>query len=244
MGDKELLKKEVLDPDLIPHLSRGQKGGYIVRHPLYWSSIIGNPFEETEHNYIENQKFRNQKSDCDELLKTKKYVEFIYSVPEPTQIQWFYKLYKDIYRKLGENRYYSLLGEVLIDVEFHYLIKKIYSELIYYGSNPQKMMDINEMKLFKKLPYRIQIFRGVSSDTEIVLSNMNEFIGNSWTIDKEKSIWFSKRVDRKYKYILSTEISKNQVLSYFNRSSEGEILVDYTKLDFSKINFEEVNQDE
>jgi hypothetical protein len=167
-----------------------------------------------------------------------KFRDVIYRISKPQRINWFYENRKKIFRESGEKEYYLLLGEILTEIEFHYYNKESYSNLLYVGDT-LKMMSDDERELYDKLPECFTIYRGVNHKNEIITqSNFREFVGHSWSIDKEISIWFSKRFDLKSQVVLSIEISKDQVLSYFSERGEQEIFVDYSKLDYSKIKIE------
>lgn len=232
-------KKEQLDSELIPFLSEF-KGQYFVRHPLFWSKLSDNPFKKSESNFFENEIFRNNKKLYEEYLRLKNYGSVLFLISKPTRLDWFSKYYNEIYEECGEDEYYSMLEGLLTDVEFHHYTKHLYSELINIGSDPLKMMDEEDKIIFDELPDRFLIYRGISFNEKITRDNFKEFVGNSWTLDKNKSRWFSERTGQVYKVVLSIEISKNQVIFYFNSKGENEIFVDFKKLDYSKIIIEEL----
>jgi len=78
----------------------------------------------------------------------------------------------------------------------------------------------------------------------ILLSNFSRFVGNSWSIDNEKAIWFARDylMSGKNSYPLSTEITTEQVASYFIGRQEEEIFVCFEKLDFSNITIEKLDK--
>lgn len=98
--------------------------------------------------------------------------------------------------------------------------------------NKSFLMTRDELNYFNSLPGKLEVFRGVS-----IGRNPK---GLSWTHNKEKAIWFAHRFDKLSKngekgYVLSTIVSKKDILAYFNRG-EDEIVIDTLKLDKNSIN--------
>lgn len=234
------MEKEKLNPDLIPYIDQGTSDFCFIKHLLCWSHYSDSPDEESEWNTIMNLTYQKNQKRYNEYLESKDYKGILFVISQPLRMGWFYSHYKTIYKEIGEDEYYLILRGLLTDIEYHYFSKTVYSELFNIGKDPLKMMGEGERKLYDKLPERITIYRGINDKERITRNNFQKYVGNSWTLDKQKSIWFSNRLEQKYRVVLSTEISKSQVLSYFIIREEEEILVDYEKLDYSKIHIEEV----
>ena len=67
-----------------------------------------------------------------------------------------------------------------------------------------------------------------------------DFLGNSWTLDYEQALWFTDRkgfAPKEYPLVYGLTINKEDVLSYFSRGNESEILIDFTKIDIEKVEF-------
>jgi len=240
---KKSVKKEKLDLDLVPYLVDTGMGQYCLQHQFIWTMIPGSPFVKSESNQQLNECYRNIEKDYLKYLEQKDWENGFSLISLPIRTHWFIDNFQQIYDEIGEDRYYTLLGEVLVNVEYHNYTKVFYSHLLYIGKNPLKMMNKTERKLYDKLPDRFMIYRGISSKKKITSRNFKKFVGNSWTVDKERSIWFSTQWIlgiNEYPVVLSTEVSKNQVLSYFTRREEEEIFIDFEKLDYSKIEIEEL----
>jgi hypothetical protein len=87
------------------------------------------------------------------------------------------------------------------------------------------------------LPESFKVWRGVTADRT---RNEFEFLGNSWTLDYEQAFWFTDRSafgENEYPLIYGLTINKEDVLSYFSRCNESEILIDFTKIDIEKVEF-------
>ena len=87
----------------------------------------------------------------------------------------------------------------------------------YFKSADKKaLMDDEEYEYFENLPPSLTIYRGVTKNKK----------GLSWTLDYDKAVWFATRYEYDTPYVLKTEISKNDVLAYFSRRYEAEIVAD------------------
>lgn len=236
------LKKEQLLPELYRFLETHGKDTY-VRHILSWSHFPVNLFKKSENNTIVNQGYLEKKKMYDEYMNKKKYESILVLLDKQTRMWWFIQYYKKIYKDLGEEKYYKMLGENLTYVDNHDQVRKYYSKMISIGSNPHLMMSKKERKQFEKLPNTFTIYRGTSSNKKPSSSNIKKLLGNSWTNDKKISEWFSKNHSPKYrgsKYIiiLSYNVKKSEVISYFTDRKESEVFLDYTKIDLSLVNWE------
>jgi hypothetical protein len=241
--EKEFIEDSIEEQELLPELF-GHFSGSIdephMNHFLCPKVFSVNPIGVSFNNTRVNKWYLDNKKMYEKFLSEKDYGGVLVVITKPFRTSWFIKNHKKIFKDVGEKKYYELLCGVLTDVELHYYTKKSYSRIINIG-DPLNMMSKSERKMYDKLPETFMIYRGVSSDTKFTQNNINKYVGNSWTLDQEKSRWFSNRWYREYKVVFSMEISKSQVLSYFNGRNEKEIFVDYTKLDYSKINIEEIN---
>lgn len=83
------------------------------------------------------------------------------------------------------------------------------------ASNKQHLMDTDEFKYFLNLPDTFIVYRGVTPG-----HNPN---GLSWTQDLDKAKWFSNRFGNGY--VREGLANKEDVLAYFNRRDEEEIII-------------------
>lgn len=89
-------------------------------------------------------------------------------------------------------------------------------------ANKLYMMDESEIKVYNELPENIVIYRGVG--------NKKYKNGMSWTLNKEKAIWFSGRFNFDDKHVYQGIVSKQDVLVYTDQCNEQEIIVDPKKV--------------
>lgn len=238
------IPEEFLLPVLFLHLC--EIGGEThVRHFLVSSYYPVDPFSLSQSNSIVNQTFLSKKKIYDNYLKKKKYNDIFHLLDKHNRMEWFIDKYKLLYKDLGEKKYYKLLRENLVFVDNHDPYRKHYSKLIQIGKDPTLMMSSQEKKQFNKLPEQLKIFRGTSSDKKITKRNVRSLLGNSWSIDREISIWFSLKHSPKFrgsKYIilLTYTLPKSEVVSYFTDRNENEIFLDYTTIELDRITIEEI----
>lgn len=84
------------------------------------------------------------------------------------------------------------------------------------------LMDEDEYKFYKELPEEITVYRGTGKGARHLL-------GLSWTLDYNKAKWFATRWNKKG-VIYKGKIRKKDVLAYFSRRSESEVVIDVGKL--------------
>lgn len=94
-------------------------------------------------------------------------------------------------------------------------------EELFLSAEPVFMMSEEEMQTLNNLPDKITIYRGIGSE-----SNTK---GVSWSLDKSIAEWFSNRFQSDG-YVLTGQINKSDVLAYFNKRHEKEIVVPYNKI--------------
>lgn len=100
-----------------------------------------------------------------------------------------------------------------------------------------EMLMGDDYNTFVDLPETLIIYRGTAQG--------NNASAISWTIDKERAIWFYKKYDSKGT-VLEAKIKKEDVICYLDKTacSEKEVIVDYKKVfDIKELPKAEINQD-
>ena len=137
-------------------------------------------------------------------------------INKPYLLLWF----KLINEHLDEKDFAKLFAEIWVRSENPNCdVNVSLEECIEYfkKANKKYLMDKNEYKIFVELPETIHVYRGVSK-------NRNPK-GLSYTIDKEKAIWFQNRfADEKNKgFVIEKDVSKEKILAFFANRGEMEI---------------------
>ncbi len=155
-----------------------------------------------------------KKPDTETLKRNGKWHSFIFTHDRASRLQKFW----DHQNEIPDNQYWIILGEVLTDLEGSFINKDIILILLRLKKNPNQMMYEDEKKQFAKLPNTIPVYRGCRHD-------MIE--GLSWTTDNEKGLWFANRYAKLNPNVVlvSGDVPKDKVFSYFRRRGESEIIV-------------------
>lgn len=80
---------------------------------------------------------------------------------------------------------------------------------------------------FEELPEKVTIYRGIRDEKYIK--------GFSWTVSKDKGIWFAKRFDTDNQILLETVIDKKDILCYTDERDEKEVIINPKKLNIGNI---------
>lgn len=189
-----------------------------VAHPFFDSSFFMDYETHDMYNIFEDTYiFDKNRMFMEKLIKkeTSLYSIFI-MIRKPYQLTFF----KYVKEYLSEKDFAKLLISSWILTEFNSNDKNVTkNEFIswFKKANKYYMMDESEIKVFNDLPENITIYRGVG--------DRKYKNGISWTLDKEKAIWFSKRFDFHDKHVYQGTVSKNDILAYIDQCNEQEIIV-------------------
>ena len=81
-------------------------------------------------------------------------------------------------------------------------------------------LDDTDKQIYKNLPNKVKIYRGVGCEEKPNIENC----GLSWSINKNRGIWFG-RSGVKHGWLISGEVDKKDIISVFNGRNEYEVLV-------------------
>ena len=233
---EEILIKELADSIVI-----SDDTAY-VKHIFANTFYTSNPKAKTSENGRLNQLFRYKVREYQNCLKEGDYQEILMLIERPWRLNWVYEFRELIKSKLGVEGFYEIVADAYSDTENAFQNKSETVELFYYGNQPQLMMDADEKTFFDQLPNELKIYRGVYLNKK---DDKYDFLGSSWTLDYEKAKWFAERRgfrENEYPLVYSLNVHKEDVLSYFNRRNENEILIDYTKIDLDELEFIYTNE--
>jgi hypothetical protein len=125
--------------------------------------------------------------------------------------------------KFTDEEYWEELVNAYTSQDYKKIPYKVYHELFSANRpNREKLMDDEELKLFKKLPDQITIYRGGSKTEE-----KTKKYGVSWTLDKKIAEKFAnvKAIrDKKEMVVIEKTISKKDVVAYLISRKEEEII--------------------
>ena len=136
------------------------------------------------------------------------------------------KIFMEYADSFTDEEYWNELRIAYIQQNYKKIPYKIYKEL-FCSIRPKrdKLMDNEELKLLKKLPDEITVYRG-GSKTELKTKKF----GVSWTLDKNIAENFAnvKSIrDKKEMVVIEKIISKKDVVAYLISRKEEEIIYIY-----------------
>ena len=132
----------------------------------------------------------------------------------------------DIAKFLSKEEFSDLLGDAWVTSEYANLDENVTKKQLlklFKSADKSKLMSEDELETFENFEDEIVVYRGVGS------GNKNNIKALSWTTSFGKAKWFAERWGKGGK-IYSATISKENILAYFDRKNEDEVIVDFDKL--------------
>lgn len=212
----KLLEKE---EELLPELEPYRHTMYSITgftHPLFRGMIA----KEGCFAYI-NWQYRQVTKHLEKLRKEKKYLAAILMYDLPSLLDGFITEIEGA----DDKTFWTCLAAVWTNGEAPWANRKLFLQL-FNAPRPHReyLMDADERKTFKKLPDELTIFRGFGGDRGK---------GLSWTLDREKAVWFAKRfhaVHGRPGRIIEGVCNKVDVIAHFTSRKESEIVIDPEKV--------------
>jgi hypothetical protein len=205
---QKLLDKRVpLHPELVAHLESG--GVPMIRHPLIYS-IFHSDFQNAQVN----THFEWKKKEVAKARREKNWNNYIFLHERPYRLNAFL----DIEKKLTGNEYWKMLGEIWTDSENIYQNLFLWKKLL--GANRKGrcyFMDEDDREKFRALPNEIVVYRGCEPRNRD---------GLSYTTDRAKAEWFSRRLNKRGDDIVIEKlIKKADAFAFLGGRGENEIVL-------------------
>lgn len=214
-------KKEPLCDELKPYVARNRSFNFIS-HPL----IQEVPFIDPERCALINLRFEQKKKQLAIAKATGSWHTYVYLHERPYRFNAMMELF-DLGLVEGDKAKAELIGSVWIDSENIWQHQRQWKKLWSSLKQPQLAMDDDDLTPFKALPDMLEVWRGVRFKS----NNPN---GLSWTLDRDKAIWFAKRFTGGTPTLFSGMVKKEKVFAYFTGRSEQEIVVDPANIMYRK----------
>lgn len=212
----------------------------MVHHPFFTDWLVSGTDENNKPSfiqifYIDNLEDGADKAECERnLLRVcRLYEEFIDKgnsiqdiceyINEPYRMT-FLKLAKPYIEK---NEFDELLGDMWVQYGGNIDANITINEFVemFSKADKTKLMSKDEIEIFNSLPEEVTIYRGVSHHSA-------EANALSWTCNYDIAEWFATRYNNRLEalkmnkgYILKGKVKKEDILAYFNRREESEILI-------------------
>ena len=220
---KLMRKKEPLRSDLWAYLDHGTEAsdGLVLQHPLL--HLVGVKMEGAAwvNHLVQTAEEAAQRALADE-----RWLDYVLLHEPPYRVAVFAKLA----RKLSDAVYWKSLGELYIYTENIWQRKRQLARL-FASDRPHRkqLMSAYERRYLAGLPNRLTIYRG---------SQSKRIQGWSWTLDEKKAHWFANRWARLNfgkPHIATGKAKKSDVIAYFSRRKEKEIIIDPSKVKIVQI---------
>jgi len=198
-------KKAQLHPDLQGYV---EPDGYTINHPLVRAILL------PEWNHITNRVYLGKRRQIDQAVKQQAWTTYVALHERPYRVEALLELMNE-FGVAGEHLW-PVVGWLWSDTEGVTGWRAIWSEDPEYR---HLVMDEKERQAFDQLPPELTIWRGVN--------RQNAVLSFSWTLDREKAVWFAHRFADDNDPLLLAEgrVSKAHVLAYFAGRKEAEIVV-------------------
>lgn len=223
LEDTDLLKcKEIAKEFLLFDLEYSSIP--VIQHPFFNSPIVIDEENGNILNILENKNeyllaIKEMKNKID---KSKNYIQLLELITKPYKLVFF--KYTNEY--LNEKDFSKCLIDIWITDEYANQNTDVSKdELIKFFKKASKtfIMNKEEFNVFSTLNNNVTVYRGITD------YNKDNIRALSWTLDKEKAIWFANRFLGKG-YIYKAKINKEDILAYCDQRNEKEIILDYTRL--------------
>jgi len=211
------LKKEPLRPDLRKFLDQYGPLGATLRHPL----LVQQGVDEERAAWI-NWFIDYKQKKMERLREKGDWFGVLGGYETAFLVHGFVKEIEHF----DDATYWKALAEVWTMQEQLWPNRKLLLDLL-RSPRPKrdKLMTTSELRSHAKLPDTVNIHRGYVGQRGK---------GLSWTIDEDKAIWFAKRfamIEGQGKPRLISGVAKKiDVLAYFTRREEAEIVIDPEKV--------------
>lgn len=212
--------KEILYLFLMMDVEETEFSPLVVLHPIFESGVAcngeGNMVNILEAEGLEEIRNQTKKridkcksaSQCMLIMRKSYYLTFLKFTKEYMSSEDFSKLLRDAWiASEAPNQDVNVSQKTVLR-----WFKEATKELL---------MRNEDFSVYSKLPEQLTIYRGIGSK-----SRKN---GISWTLDKDKAIWFAKRFSSNG-YVLQGIAEKKDVLAFFNDRNEKEIIISPQKI--------------
>ena len=208
-------KREPLCAELQPYFypSSGAKGDFpVVKHPLLFSV----PHSDSMNAFL-NKQIEVRKEQARAHLASGAYESYVWMHERPFRLEAFL----EVYRKLSDSKYWKTLAHLWTDSENIYQNFEAWVAML-NAPRPSResMMEKDDREALAAMPKVIRVYRGCYGYNRH---------GLSWTIDKNRARWFSRRfapVRRSKPLVLVGDVPKSKVIAYLSNRGESEIIAD------------------
>ena len=180
----------------------------IIQHPLVIGDIGMMP-----NSYYNSQLIRKQER-LKEFEKDKEFESYLFLIEKPFRVKFFSELVKQNKIKKFSKKYWRILSSIWTDSENIFQNKELWDDLLKDKTNSHYFMNKKDLEYYNSLPNEFIVYRGY-----IHWEN-----GYSYTLDKDKAIWFADRFGQKG-IVKERLVRKEDIFAYTNSREEKEIII-------------------
>lgn len=202
---------------------------FFIQHPIFKERLVAKQVPKTEKNPVgiemidisipENlQEVKEMYRGLIDRLK--RAIDFFLVINKP-YLGLFFKL---VWTYLSKEDYTELLEHLWTSMEYPNADKNVSKEewiSFWKQANLDLIYSDEDKKLLDSLPDEFPVYRGLMQKAKKQAL--------SWTLDKDRAIWFAKRFGTHGKLYEAT-CNKKDILAYLSSRNESEIVVDWRKL--------------
>ncbi len=197
---------ETLHPDLVRYVQNGT-----VHHRLVIGPVTSDP------SHI-NQIFRYKKDTVAKAKAKRDWSTYVFRHERPYRLPALIAAAK---KGLKEKpfEFWALVGRVWRDSENIHQHLKDWKQLWETAIEGRRAcMSDEDIRIFDSLPEQIEVWRGTSHKRGVA--------GLSWTLDREKAVWFAQRFcsESRVPLLAKGTVEKDDVLTYLGERDEREII--------------------
>lgn len=221
-----------------------EKNNLNLRHfNVYEHSVLGSRY--CDYMDFENMVFINIHLLTLEFLNMSKFLKNIEDKKDlwlnQEYMRWLFSTHRRFYShvidllhirfdKIPKDKLWDMFKYIWVDSEYLLNTQLEKNELLdFFSLNSSINEDLSKLKATNSYcneDNSLTIYRGESSKSNSYKRAL------SWTLSKEKAIWFAERFDNDEPKVYKTKIPINKVLAYFDSRGEEEIIVNYDDLQF------------
>jgi len=207
----ELLVPEKLAPELQEYIEDLGQLGEGLRHPL----VFMVPYSEIFSKQA-NALFKQKTKHIQKALKSNDW-ERVMGLHERPYRLWAFSQFSKF---MEPEKYWTILKSIWIDTEFPMVEKDLWlSMFTAQVKQKRKLMNGSERRTLQSLPDIVSIYRGYNGSRQGTL-------GLSWTLSKDKAVWFANRFGEDDPFIAIATCKREVIIAYFHARGEQEIVID------------------
>lgn len=190
----------------------------IVKHPLFGSDIVIFPEGEPRFGDLRDPEILEKAKQLKKgfIEESDDIYSLLFLITKPFRLLFLALMKNDT----PNDVFSELLAEIWMMVECPNNGAVPLDMLVewFREADKEKLMSEEELDTLNNLPEEFTVYRG--------MGDKSSRDGISYTLDQEKAQWFADRPPSEHGYVLSGTAKKEDVLAFFNRRNESEVLIE------------------